>query len=556
MMQEEKLKEVEISVSRKVLVVGDNSISKAVIRELIEMGHEVTGISRKEPSRARDCFGSFNGVKAGQRAMPSEAGDCKDRAGIIAPAEIGEFEGSPGAFHARIRVEGREDLEEEAGAVILATGCDLAPPFQSWGLEESESVFSLSTLEEALKLSKDSPFLKGDSPFTTVFLCGFTHDSHPFSQRRVMEACLKLTSQGENRVICLMEHFKVADPGMERLTLEAREGGVLFVKLTGERPDIEWREERCRVSYYDESLGRNMAISPDLLVLEEEYRPPEGAAHLSEILGIHLDSHGFFQGDNVYNLPIFTNRTGIWVVGSAKGPVSLEEGLQEAKAAALEVSTLLGEGKQRVAENRVQLDRKKCTICLTCYRLCPHRAVSYVNRRPVFSDLACRACGICAAECPMDAIQIHEYGDGYLKSQIRDLDHGQSIIAFCCQNSAHEAANLAAMSGHRLPEKMKLIKVPCAGKVDGDYILSAFRSGADGVMVLACHHESCKSVNGSHMAQWRVEALHEALEESGLEKERLLFSTLGPGMMSDFVKVYQDMEKTVRSLGASPIKPC
>jgi coenzyme F420-reducing hydrogenase delta subunit len=155
----------------------------------------------------------------------------------------------------------------------------------------------------------------------------------------------------------------------------------------------------------------------------------------------------------------------------------------------------------------------------------------------------------------MDAIQIHAYDDSHIQSQIRDRGRTPSILAFCCQNSAYEAAGLAAMCGHRWQEKMKRIKVPCAGKVDGDYILNAFRSGADGVMVLACHHESCKSVHGSHMAQWRVEALHEALEESGLEKERLLFGTLGPGMMSDFVKVYEEMEKTVSSLGASPIKP-
>jgi coenzyme F420-reducing hydrogenase delta subunit len=154
----------------------------------------------------------------------------------------------------------------------------------------------------------------------------------------------------------------------------------------------------------------------------------------------------------------------------------------------------------------------------------------------------------------MDAIQVLEYRDDTLKSQIRDVDQGWSIIAFCCQNSAQEAAKLAAMSGHPLPERMNLIKVPCSGKVKGDYILRAFRSGAEGVMVLACHHESCKSVNGSHMAQWRVEALHDALEESGLEKERLLFGTLAPGMMSDFVKVVQEMEKTVRSLGANPMK--
>ena len=231
--------------------------------------------------------------------MLSEAGEGKYRAGIFAPAEINEFEGSPGSFHVRISVEGGKDLKEDVGAVILATGCDLKPSFQSWGLEESESVFSLSTIEGAIKNSTDIPFLKGDSPLTALFLCGFTHHSNTLSQRRVIEACLKLRSLGEHRVICIMEHFKVADQGLERLTLEAREEGVLFVKLTGEKPVIEGREERYRVSYYDDSMGRKVALSPDFLVLEEAYRPSRGTAHLSEILGIHLDPHGFFQGDNL-----------------------------------------------------------------------------------------------------------------------------------------------------------------------------------------------------------------------------------------------------------------
>ncbi|MCP4668003.1 MAG: hypothetical protein GY849_16765, partial [Deltaproteobacteria bacterium] len=271
-MMEEELKEIDLSVSQKVLVVGDNAVSKAVMRELMEMGLEVMGISRKDPSR--------------EIRRPSEDKVGKGGGGVLAPAEIVAFDGSPGAFHARIRIQGREDLEEEVGAVIVATGCRPAPPFQPWGLAESKSVCSLSTLEEALGPSKDSPLLQGDSPFTFVFLCGFTHDPHPLSQRRVLAACLKLTSQGEHRVICLMEHFKVAEPGMERLTLEAREAGVIMVKLTDTRPGVALREERCRVSYDDESLGRNVAISPDLLVLEEAYRPAKETAHLGHILGI------------------------------------------------------------------------------------------------------------------------------------------------------------------------------------------------------------------------------------------------------------------------------
>jgi coenzyme F420-reducing hydrogenase delta subunit/Pyruvate/2-oxoacid:ferredoxin oxidoreductase delta subunit len=280
-------------------------------------------------------------------------------------------------------------------------------------------------------------------------------------------------------------------------------------------------------------------VGADLLVLEEKIGPADGTAELSEKLEIVTDAEGFFQGDNVHNLPIFTNRTGIFVVGSGKGPVSAAEAEEEVQAAALEVYQLLGDGKPRVAEGRILLDRRKCAICLTCYRLCPHRAISILDRRPYFDDLACRACGICAAECPMDAIQLQRFTDGHMEAQWLDLGGPGRIVAFCCENSAHEAARLAAFRGFQLPEGFRLIRVPCAGKVDEDYILSALASGAEAVMVMACHHESCKSVHGSHLAEARVEHMKEALEEMGVERGRLTFVNLAPASAFDFIRAVQ-----------------
>jgi coenzyme F420-reducing hydrogenase delta subunit len=119
------------------------------------------------------------------------------------------------------------------------------------------------------------------------------------------------------------------------------------------------------------------------------------------------------------------------------------------------------------------------------------------------------------------------------------------LVAFCCENSAFEAARLSALKGPALPEGLELVKVPCAGSVDLDYLLMAFDAGADGVMILGCHHESCKSVKGN---------TREALGEVGLEKERVLFGSVAPGMSSEFVNIAEKMAQIVRDLGESPVR--
>jgi coenzyme F420-reducing hydrogenase delta subunit len=113
---------------------------------------------------------------------------------------------------------------------------------------------------------------------------------------------------------------------------------------------------------------------------------------------------------------------------------------------------------------------------------------------------------------------------------------------------------MARIFGRSLPEGLQMIKVPCAGKVDVDYILTAFRAGADGVLVLACHKDNCKSQQGNLFAEWRVEHAGNMLEETGLEKERLRFATIASNMPVEFVRIIREMEDKLNQLGPSRIK--
>jgi coenzyme F420-reducing hydrogenase delta subunit len=57
------------------------------------------------------------------------------------------------------------------------------------------------------------------------------------------------------------------------------------------------------------------------------------------------------------------------------------------------------------------------------------------------------------------------------------------IIAFCCRHCAYAAADLAGSMRLDYPTSLKLIELPCTGKIDTLYLLRAFEDGADGVMV-------------------------------------------------------------------------
>ena len=93
--------------------------------------------------------------------------------------------------------------------------------------------------------------------------------------------------------------------------------------------------------------------------------------------------------------------------------------------------------------------------------------------------------------------------------------------------------------------------MPCAGKIDIDYILKAFTYGADGVLVLACHQDNCKSQEGNLHAQWRVERAREMLAEAGVDPRRLVFKTLAANTPQDFLAAVSSLAEVLGTLKAA-----
>jgi len=128
------------------------------------------------------------------------------------------------------------------------------------------------------------------------------------------------------------------------------------------------------------------------------------------------------------------------------------------------------------------------------------------------------------------------------------------IVAFCCHYCAYTAADMAGSQRLPYPANVKIVRVPCSGKVDALHMIKAFEKGADGVYVAGCLEGDCHFKNGNDKAARRVDYVKRYLEEIGIESERLMMVRMSAGMGARFAQVASEMTEKIRRLGPSPIK--
>ena len=128
------------------------------------------------------------------------------------------------------------------------------------------------------------------------------------------------------------------------------------------------------------------------------------------------------------------------------------------------------------------------------------------------------------------------------------------IVAFCCHYCAYTAADMAGSMRLSYPPNVKIIRVPCSGKVDAIHIMKALEKGADGVYVAGCLEGDCHFKNGNVRATNRVTYLKKLLDEIGIEGERVEMFEMSAGMGERFAQVATDFTEKIRQLGPNPAK--
>ncbi|MDR0477228.1 MAG: hydrogenase iron-sulfur subunit [Desulfobulbaceae bacterium] len=128
------------------------------------------------------------------------------------------------------------------------------------------------------------------------------------------------------------------------------------------------------------------------------------------------------------------------------------------------------------------------------------------------------------------------------------------IVAFCCHYCAYTAADTAGSQRLSYPAGVKIVRVPCTGKVDAKHLLTAFEKGADGVLVAGCLVGDCHFKDGNVKAARRVEFTKKYLQEIGIEAERLEMAGMSAGQGKEFAETATAITEKIRALGPSPVK--
>jgi coenzyme F420-reducing hydrogenase delta subunit len=123
------------------------------------------------------------------------------------------------------------------------------------------------------------------------------------------------------------------------------------------------------------------------------------------------------------------------------------------------------------------------------------------------------------------------------------------ILAIVCTWCTYAGADLAGISRIQYPPNVRMVRLPCTGRINPFFIVKALQGGADGVLVSGCHPGECHYLSGNLSARRKFALLQGFLGYVGVEAERTTFTWVSASEGERFAQVIQGVTDRVRALG-------
>ncbi len=134
------------------------------------------------------------------------------------------------------------------------------------------------------------------------------------------------------------------------------------------------------------------------------------------------------------------------------------------------------------------------------------------------------------------------------------MTYEPTIIAFLCNWCSYTGADLAGTSRMKYASNINIIRVMCSGRIEPMFVLSAFREGADGVLICGCHPGDCHYHEGNYKCLRRFHLLQKYLTQMGLNEERMRLEWISASEGKQFAELADDFTEKIRSLGPCKLK--
>jgi F420-non-reducing hydrogenase iron-sulfur subunit len=129
------------------------------------------------------------------------------------------------------------------------------------------------------------------------------------------------------------------------------------------------------------------------------------------------------------------------------------------------------------------------------------------------------------------------------------------IVAFFCNWCTYTASDLAGVSRMHYAPNVRVVRVMCSGRVDPQFVLTALRQGADGVLIGGCHPGDCHYQEGNYKCLRRHTLLQRYLAQMGIEPERVRLEWISASEGERLRDVINDMVAQLKRLGPLHLTP-
>jgi heterodisulfide reductase subunit A len=312
-------------------------------------------------------------------------------------------------------------IEEEVGAIVIATGYDLYDKVNmaEYGYGKYPDVLDGLQFERLLSASgpTQGKVLRPSDhkePKEVVFIqCVGSRDPEMHCSY-----CSKICCMYTAKHAMLYKHH-VHDGQAYVFYIDIRSGGknyeefvhrtteednVLF--LRGKVSKIFQDGDKIKVWGVDTLSGKHVEIDADMVVLAMAMRPSEGAQELAKSMKVSMDKDGFLAEAHPKLRPVESVTSGIFFAGAAQAPKDIPEAVAQASGAAAKAISILSQDQLFHSPMVAKVTLNLCTGCGMCVDVCPYEAISLKDGKAEVNEVLCEGCGTCSATCLRAAIAV------------------------------------------------------------------------------------------------------------------------------------------------------
>jgi len=329
-------------------------------------------------------------------------------------------------------------VEEEVGAIVVATGFDLytMQALGEYGGEKYEDVVNGLEFERILSASGPTGGeirrpSDGKVPKSVVFVqCSGSRDTE-----KHLPYCSKICCMYTAKHAMMYRH-RVPDGQATVFYIDVRTGGKSFdefymrtveedkvLYIRGKVSKIFKEGDKLIVWGVDTLTGKKVEVEADMVVLAMAMVKTDGVQDLLKKLKIATDIHGFLAEAHPKLRPVESLNAGFYLAGCALGPKDIPETVAQASAAAAKVGDLFAQKELLHEPTIVSVNDELCSGCGICVTMCPYTARTLDPARGVVAvnEILCEGCGACAAACPSGAAQQRNQTDNQIFSMLRAM---------------------------------------------------------------------------------------------------------------------------------------